>query len=199
MCMTAGLALAALPELAAAAARALMPPRAARRAGQALASGLLLTTTALSLSRIAALRLHYGAPMRVYSALSRVSITARCERQRTIHCGAISKLASCTGRQTSKQQLAVHRQVESVERLVHVCVGGEWHRFPSSFFLPSPAYRLAFVQSNFGGLLPTDFDASKVRSAQRCARLMPATTRLHDIDCSLTHRDRAAPQQHLPI
>ena len=52
-----------------------MPPRAARRAGQALASGLLLATTALSLSRIAALRLNYGAPMRVYSALPQVGIT----------------------------------------------------------------------------------------------------------------------------
>ncbi len=75
MCMTAGLALAALPDLAAAAARTFMSPRAARRAGQALGSGLLLATTALSLSRIAALRLHYGAPMRVYSALPQVGIT----------------------------------------------------------------------------------------------------------------------------
>jgi len=75
MCMTASLALAALPDLAAAAARAVMPPRAARRAGQALASGLLLATTAVSLSRIAALRLHYGAPMRVYSALPQVGVT----------------------------------------------------------------------------------------------------------------------------
>lgn len=69
-------------------------------------------------------------------------------------------------RQTTKQQFTVRWQVQSAEQPVHVCVGGEWHRFPSSFFLPSPAYRLAFVQSNFGGLLPTDFDASKVRSGQ---------------------------------
>ena len=75
----------------------------------------------------------------------------------------------------------MHRQVQSAERPVPVCVGGEWHRFPSSFFLPSPAYRLAFVQSSFGGLLPTDFDTSKVCSGQTCTRVMPATIRLHDL------------------
>ena len=38
-----------------------------------------------------------------------------------------------------------------------VCVGAEWYRFPSSFFLPSPRYRLAFVRSGFEGQLPTPF------------------------------------------
>ena len=76
MCMTAGLVLAALPDLAAAAARAAVPPEAARQVGRVLAAGLLLATTALSLSRIAALTLHYGAPMRVYRALPLVGITS---------------------------------------------------------------------------------------------------------------------------
>jgi alpha-1,2-mannosyltransferase len=44
----------------------------------------------------------------------------------------------------------------------HVCVGDEWHRFPSSFFLPSPSYRLAFVKSGFHGLLPRPFDPEQV-------------------------------------
>ena len=35
-----------------------------------------------------------------------------------------------------------------------VCVGKEWHRFPSSFFLPSSNFRLAFLQSEFRGQLP---------------------------------------------
>ena len=46
--------------------------------------------------------------------------------------------------------------------VTHVCVGAEWHRFPSAFFLPSPAYRLAFIPSSFSGLLPADFDVTKV-------------------------------------
>ncbi|BDA41987.1 Alpha-1,2-mannosyltransferase ALG9 [Coccomyxa sp. Obi] len=40
----------------------------------------------------------------------------------------------------------------------YVCTGSEWHRFPSSFFLPGPWYRLAFVKSDFHGLLPRPFD-----------------------------------------
>lgn len=42
-----------------------------------------------------------------------------------------------------------------------VCLGAEWHRFPSSFLLPGEAYRLAFVAAGFGGLLPVPFDASR--------------------------------------
>lgn len=37
-----------------------------------------------------------------------------------------------------------------------ICVGREWYRYPSSFFLPENA-RLRFVESGFKGLLPGDF------------------------------------------
>jgi len=39
-----------------------------------------------------------------------------------------------------------------------VCLGDEWHRFPSSFYLPGQKYRLGFVQTGFKGLLPLPFD-----------------------------------------
>ena len=48
--------------------------------------------------------------------------------------------------------------------LSFVCVGDEWHRFPSSFHLPHPAYRLAFVASGFHGLLPRPFNTAQVNS-----------------------------------
>ena len=32
-----------------------------------------------------------------------------------------------------------------------VCVAGEWYRYPSSFHLPSPWYRVAFLKSSFTG------------------------------------------------
>lgn len=38
----------------------------------------------------------------------------------------------------------------------YVCTGGEWYRFPSSFFLPSTA-QLGFLKSSFGGQLPQPF------------------------------------------
>lgn len=40
-----------------------------------------------------------------------------------------------------------------------VCLGDEWHRFPSSFYLPGRQYRLGFVETGFKGLLPLPFDA----------------------------------------
>jgi len=57
-------------------------------------------------------------------------------------------------------------QVAAVEQkdTILVCVGDEWHRYPSSFFLPSPSYRLAFVKSGFGGLLPRAFSFQDVPS-----------------------------------
>lgn len=54
---------------------------------------------------------------------------------------------------------------QDAARPTNVCVGAEWHRFPSSFFLPSPHYRLAFIPSGFTGLLPADFDVTLVGSA----------------------------------
>lgn len=40
-----------------------------------------------------------------------------------------------------------------------VCLGKEWYRFPSSFFLPQ-SMRAKFVRSEFSGLLPGEFDDS---------------------------------------
>lgn len=39
----------------------------------------------------------------------------------------------------------------------NLCLGREWYRYPSSFFLPS-TLRLRFVESGFNGLLPGDFE-----------------------------------------
>ena len=41
-----------------------------------------------------------------------------------------------------------------------VCVGAEWYRFPSSFFLPGEEYRLGFVKTGFDGMLPMPFNAT---------------------------------------
>ncbi|CAI5477680.1 unnamed protein product [Closterium sp. Yama58-4] len=47
---------------------------------------------------------------------------------------------------------------EANEDLVTVCYGMEWHRFPTSFLLPSPLHRAAFIDDGFKGLLPIPFD-----------------------------------------
>lgn len=41
-----------------------------------------------------------------------------------------------------------------------LCIGKEWHRFPSHYFVPSKI-RVEFIKSNFDGLLPTKFDPVK--------------------------------------
>lgn len=41
-----------------------------------------------------------------------------------------------------------------------VCLGKEWYRFPSSFFLPNGA-RAKFIKSEFSGLLPGEFHEAK--------------------------------------
>jgi len=50
-------------------------------------------------------------------------------------------------------------QLQEVSSTGHtvVCVGKEWHRFPSSFFLPSQNFRLGFLKSDFRGQLPAYF------------------------------------------
>uniref|UniRef100_A0A7S1SSR8 Mannosyltransferase n=1 Tax=Tetraselmis chuii TaxID=63592 RepID=A0A7S1SSR8_9CHLO len=53
----------------------------------------------------------------------------------------------------------------------NICVGNEWHRFPSSFFLPSPGYRIRFIKSGFGGLLPKEFSAEAGGTAASPAEL----------------------------
>ncbi len=40
---------------------------------------------------------------------------------------------------------------------VNVCVGKEWYRFPSSFFLPTPKWKLRFIRSEFKGQLPQPY------------------------------------------
>lgn len=48
----------------------------------------------------------------------------------------------------------------AAQKDVTVCIGSEWHRFPSSFFLPSPAYEVQWLDDGFKGLLPLPFNSS---------------------------------------
>ena len=50
--------------------------------------------------------------------------------------------------------MAVNQLEENVQGQTTVCMGKEWHRFPSSFFLPNQNFRIAFLKSEFRGQLP---------------------------------------------
>jgi alpha-1,2-mannosyltransferase len=59
------------------------------------------------------------------------------------------------------QQLHDELRRSNAGPTTNVCVGKEWYRYPSSFFIPSGHGRLQFVRSEFRGLLPKPFDNSK--------------------------------------
>ena len=50
--------------------------------------------------------------------------------------------------------IPIYRHLSSLPRKGLVCVGSEWYRFPSHFFLDEGKHRLGFLQSPFRGLLP---------------------------------------------
>ncbi|KAG6494513.1 hypothetical protein ZIOFF_049545 [Zingiber officinale] len=41
-----------------------------------------------------------------------------------------------------------------------LCVGSEWHRYPSSFFVPSYIKEVRWIDEGFRGLLPLPFNSS---------------------------------------
>ena len=42
-----------------------------------------------------------------------------------------------------------------------LCLGKDWYRYPSSYFLPK-GMRAKFIKSSFGGLLPGEFNEAKI-------------------------------------
>ncbi|XP_018573809.1 alpha-1,2-mannosyltransferase ALG9 [Anoplophora glabripennis] len=40
---------------------------------------------------------------------------------------------------------------------VNVCIGKDWHRYPSSFFLPNTNWNIRFIKSEFNGMLPAPY------------------------------------------
>lgn len=97
---------------------------------------ILVVYTMLSFSRILALLTRYRAPFVVYSSL---------------------------WKERAPDQLVNFNYLQedfpnNVDlKLQNVCVGKEWYRFPSQFFLPSDT-RIQFLKSSFEGQLPKTFE-----------------------------------------
>lgn len=49
----------------------------------------------------------------------------------------------------ASRELGVHSHSPAV-----ICLGKEWYRFGSSFFIPNKEQKVAFIKSGFDGLLP---------------------------------------------
>jgi len=83
----------------------------------------------LALSRTISIHVNYGAPIKLYTHLYRFELDS-------------GKDANIP-----------------VPGEVKICVGKEWYRFPSNFFLPNSRFKLEFIRSGFHGLLPQPYGA----------------------------------------
>lgn len=99
-----------------------------------LGLALLLPSAIISTSRSMALYHNYAAPLAVY-------------RDLFYH-------ASSVPVQTNNNADAQQQQQQM--KTSYICTAGEWHRYPSSFFLP-PNYQLGYLKSSFNGQLPQPF------------------------------------------
>ncbi|KAG0334269.1 mannosyltransferase [Podila humilis] len=132
---------------------------------------VLVASAAISMSRILALYEHYSAPIDVYrNAFDLVKVpepivigvtTAAVEGSSTEPIVVASHSPSTT---ESGSEGTVGKK-----EIIRVCVGKEWYRFPSHYFLPEGA-RLGLIKSYFDGLLPGEFheysDASDLKKSQ---------------------------------
>ncbi|KAF9958372.1 mannosyltransferase [Mortierella alpina] len=108
---------------------------------------VLIVSAAISLCRILALHEHYSAPIEVYRrAFDLVQVPTAI----VIEGSDPAVLPASTA-----QSLDDARTPGS-DNSVRVCVGKEWYRFPSHYFLPEGA-KLGLIKSHFDGLLPGEF------------------------------------------
>ncbi|CAG8576594.1 11353_t:CDS:2 [Acaulospora morrowiae] len=90
---------------------------------------ILIVAGFISILRVEALYFHYNAPMAVYNHFYYVEIP---------------------------QQIETHNIQPNLDNPINLCVGKEWYRFPSHYFLPD-GVRLRFLKSDFSGQLPKYF------------------------------------------
>ncbi|KAJ1987261.1 mannosyltransferase [Coemansia spiralis] len=102
----------------------------------------LAAAAVIGVLRMAALSKYYGAPVKAFMLLPKHGKDAGI-----LPLGPSIKRALFG----TTQPLAVPAQV--------VCMGRDWHRFPSSYWLPQNS-TLVFIQTDFNGLLPGDFFAA---------------------------------------
>jgi len=97
---------------------------------KSLTTFIIIICGAISFARVSALYVHYGAPMIIYKHFYYVEIPNQIEARQL--------------------------QVDLINNPINLCVGKEWYRFPSHYFLPD-GVRLRFLKSDFNGQLPKYF------------------------------------------
>lgn len=99
-------------------------------------ASITLVAMGLSGSRGLALYRYYHAPLDIYAHFAAVEWPSRVRKEVEAASSSLSHPANLTAT---------------------LCIGKEWYRFPSHYFIPD-AVRVEFIQSNFEGILPKHYD-----------------------------------------
>ncbi|KAF2274811.1 asparagine-linked glycosylation 9 protein isoform a [Westerdykella ornata] len=78
----------------------------------------------------------------------------------TLNLGALRILGLMTGYSAPLHVYPFLQQPQIAAQGSTVCIGKEWYRFPSSYFLPNHM-RAKFIKSEFSGLLPGEFSEAE--------------------------------------
>jgi alpha-1,2-mannosyltransferase len=90
------------------------------------------------------------------------------------------------------------------EGMYNLCIGKEWHRFPSHFFIPTDKFHVHFLKSEFTGQLPQHYstsnavDKNMTKSSRRSGGNgdNDATSR---IPAGFNSLNREEPSRYLPL
>lgn len=158
------------------------PSRSATTLRRLLTLSFFLAAVALSASRIHAVSTGFSTPFAAWSALARhlqrpsatkqtdVSDSVETVFGHKLHVPGVPGYPPLNQPSVLLPSDAKYGQLPT-QAAVRVCVGKEWYRFPSAFFLPDSvrdglrvgraehqgAAELAFIKSAFGGQLPQPF------------------------------------------
>ncbi|KAF9584545.1 mannosyltransferase [Lunasporangiospora selenospora] len=128
---------------------------------------VLIVAAIVSVSRILALHEHYSAPLDVYrSAFDLVKVPEAI----AVEASEPGVLSSSTPSASDAASLSGSKSQKP--EIVRVCVGKEWYRFPSHYFLPEGS-RIGLLKSNFDGLLPGEFKEKTWEGLENNTELPP--------------------------
>ncbi|KAJ1962390.1 mannosyltransferase [Dipsacomyces acuminosporus] len=134
--------------------------------------GILIFAGVLGALRMMALNQYYSAPMHVLTKLPGHHTNAKgssgAGELPLLPLGPSIKSLLSWGTRSSNSNSNSNGQQNIADEASQkvVCMGKDWYRFPSSYWLPS-GYRLEFIQSKFNGQLPGSFIPAKTKSAVR--------------------------------
>jgi len=121
------------------------PSRSVQFEGKGLTFDLKLAKTFLS-----------KAPRYLLLIVCASSVALSCSRTVSSHINYHAPIEVYTQLSVKEFQSGLNDQVP-LPGEINVCVGKEWYRFPSNFFMPSERFKLQYIESGFTGQLPQPY------------------------------------------